>query len=91
MARKIQADQALEDHAPAGLGRRQKHQQAGSGAAVRHHVQNGAEAGRLLEPASCVAVEGVEEAADAVEEGAAARVQGHEVEGGERKDDAGVS
>ena len=45
----------------------------------------------MLEFAGGEAVEGVEEAGDRVEEGAAAGVQGHEVEGAEGEDDAEVA
>jgi len=45
----------------------------------------------LLEFAGGDAVDGVEEAGDGVEEGAAAGVQGHEVEGCYGEDDAEVA
>jgi hypothetical protein len=38
-----------------------------------------------------IAIEGVEEAGEGVEEGASSWVEGHVVEGGEGEDDAGVS
>ena len=91
MTRKVQTDQDLEDDAVRGLCAGEEDEQAGGRAAVGDHVEYGAEAGRLPEFAGCEAVERVEEAGDGVEEGAAPWVQGHEVEGGEGEDDAGVA
>ena len=91
VARQVERDEALEDDGPAREGGRQEHQQAGGGAAVRHHVEDGAEARRLLKVAGGVAVEGVEQAGHAVEERAGARVQRHVVERGEGEDDARVA
>lgn len=87
----IQTDQCLEDDGVGGFGAGEKDQEAGGGAAVGDHVEDGAELGGLAEFAGGEAVEGVEEAGDGVEEGAAAGVQGHEVEGGEGEDDARIS
>lgn len=91
MARKVQANQTLENHRVGGLGRGEEDEEAGGGAAVGNHVEHGAEARGLVEFARRPAVHGVEEAGDGVEEAAAAGVQGHEVEGGESEDDAGVA
>lgn len=91
VAGKVQADQALEDHRVGGFGGREEDEQARGGAAVGDHVQDGAETGRLLEFARGKAIESVEKAADGVEEAAAARVKGHEVQGAEGQDDAEVA
>ena len=91
VAREVQADEELEDGGVGGLGAGEEDEQAGGGAAVGDHVEHGAEAGRLAELARRPAVEGVEQAGDGVEEAAAAGVEGHEVEGGEGEDDAGVA
>lgn len=91
VARQVERDQALEQDGPAREGRRQEHEQAGRGAAVRHHVEHGAEAGRLLKVARRVAVEGVEQAGHAVEQGAGARVQRHVIQRGDGQDDARVA
>lgn len=77
---KVQADQELEDHREGGFRSGEEDQQAGGSAAIGDHVQNGAEAGGLLELARCHAIEGIEQAADGVQEAAAARVKRHEVE-----------
>lgn len=91
VAGEVERDQALEEDGPAGEGRRQEHKQTGGGAAVRHHVEHGAEARRLLKIAGRVAVEGVEEARHAVQQRAGARVQRHVVERGDGQDDARVA
>ncbi len=91
VARQVERDEALKEDGPAREGGRQEHQQAGGSAAVRHHVEYGAEARRLLKVAGGVAVQGVEQAGHAVEEGAGARVQRHVVERGEGEDDARVA
>ena len=80
VARKIERYQALEDDGPAGEGGREEDKQAGCRAAIGHHVEDGAEAGGLVEVAGGIAVEGIEEARDAVQERARSRVQGHVVE-----------
>ncbi len=91
VAGKVEGDEALEDNGPAGKRRREEDEQARGGAAVGDHVEDGAEAGGLLKEAGGVAVDGVEEARDAVEERASARVQGHVVEGRKSEDDARVA
>lgn len=83
MTGKIQTDQPLEDDAPTRERAGQEDKQAGCRAAVGHHVEDGAEAGGLMEVARRVAVERVEDAGDAVEEGAGAWVERHVVEGGD--------
>lgn len=88
MACEIQTNKTLEDDAPAGERGGEEDEQAGGRAAVCDHVEDGAEAGGLVVVARCDAVEGVEQAGDAVEEGAGAWVQGHVVEGGYGEDDA---
>lgn len=79
VAGKVETDEQLEDHAPSGLGRRQKDEETCRGAAVRHHIQHCAELCGLLELAGSVAVQGIEQTRDAVEQGAATRVQRHEI------------
>lgn len=91
VAGEVERNQALEHNRPSREGRGQKHQQARGGAAVRDHVQHGAEASRLVECSGSISVEGVEQARDAVEQGARARVQGHIVEGRNSKDDSAVA
>jgi tRNA G26 N,N-dimethylase Trm1 len=83
MAGEIQTDQALENHRVRGLRSGKEDQQASGRAAISDHVEDGAEASGLLELARGHAVQRIEEAADGVEEAAAARVEGHEVEGAE--------
>ena len=91
MAREIERDQALEDDGPAGEGGREEDEQAGGRAAIGHHVEDGAEAGRLVEVARGIAVEGIEEARDAVQERARSRVQGHVVERGHGEHDSRIT
>ena len=91
VARKIQADEALEQQRPSRPRGAEEDEEAGCRAAICDHVQHGAELGGLLKVARGDAVEGVEEAGDAVEDGAGAWVEGHVVEGGDGEDDAGVS
>lgn len=77
VAGEVERNQALEDDGPSRKGRRQENQQARGGAAVRDHVQDGAEASRLVKGSGSISIESVEQARDAVEQGARARVQGH--------------
>lgn len=91
VAGQVQADQALEEHAVRRLGRREEDEQARGGAAVRDHVEHGAEPRRLVEPARRDAIGGVQQAGDAVQEATAAGVERHEVEGGDGQDDAAVA
>lgn len=83
VAGEVQADQALEDHGVGGLRSGEEDQQASSRAAVSDHVQHSTKASGLLELARGHAIQRIEKAADGVEEAAAARVEGHEVEGAE--------
>ena len=83
VAGKVQADQTLEDHGVGGLCSGEEDQQASGRAAVSDHVQHGTKASGLLELARSHAIESIEKTADGVEEAAAARVEGHEVEGAE--------
>jgi hypothetical protein len=80
VACEVQADQDLEDHREGGFRGGEEDQQAGGCAAIGDHVQDCAEAGGLLEFARSHAIEGIEQAADGVQEAATARVQRHEVE-----------
>ncbi len=91
MAGQIQANQELKEQAPAWPSRAEEYKQAGCRAAISDHIQHGAKLGRLLEIARSDSVEGVEEAGDAVEDGARAGVEGHVVEGAYGEDDAGVA
>lgn len=91
MARQIQTNETLEDHGVSWFGRSEEDEQASGGAAIGHHVEDGAEAGALLKFAGGDAVDGVEEAGDAVEEAAAAGVEGHEVQAGKGEEDAGIA
>jgi hypothetical protein len=59
MAGKIQADQDLEDHREGGFRGGEEDQQAGGCAAIGDHVQDGAEAGGLLELARSHAIESI--------------------------------
>lgn len=45
----VQADQTLEDDSPSGPGGAEEDDQARGCAAICHHVQHGAEGGRLVE------------------------------------------
>lgn len=91
VAGEVERNQALEDDGPSGKSRRQKDEQARGGAAVGDHVQDGAEPGRLVKGPGGISVEGVEQARDAVEQGARARVQRHVVQGRNGEDDSAVS
>ena len=62
----VETDEALEEDGPARECGGEEDQKARCCAAVRHHVQDGAEARRLAEVSGSVAVEGVEEARDTV-------------------------
>lgn len=91
MTRQIQTDQSLKYDTPSRKRLRQEDKQAGSGTAVSDHIEYGAETGGLGEVTCGVAVDGVEEAGDAVEEAAGAGVEGHVVEGCYCEDDARVA
>jgi hypothetical protein len=60
MARQIQANQALENDTPSREGARKEDKQASRRAAIRHHIEDSAEFGRLLEVTGSEAVERVE-------------------------------
>lgn len=62
VACKVERDKALEHNGPAGKRRGQEHQHARRRATVRHHVEDGAEARRLLKEPRQVAVQRIEEA-----------------------------
>lgn len=91
VAGKVEGNETLEDNGPSGERGRQEDEQARGGAAVGNHVEDGAEAGRLLKDAGGLAIEGVEKARDAVEERARTGVQRHVVEGCKGEDDADVA
>lgn len=52
----IQGDKTLEEERPTGPGRRKEDEEASSGAAIRHHVQNSAELGGLFEVARSISI-----------------------------------
>lgn len=91
VAGEIKGNQALEDDGPSREGGGQEDNETGRGAAIRHHVEDGAEASRLFVDARDVAIEGVEETRDTVEERARARMEGHVVEGRDSEDDSRVA
>lgn len=91
VAGEVERDEALEEDGPARERRRQEDEQARRRAAVRHHVEDGAEARRLLKVARGVAVQRVEELRHGVEERAGAWVEGHVVERCDGEDDARVA
>jgi hypothetical protein len=66
VAGEVQRNQSLEDDSPAGERGREENEEAGSGASIRDHVKDSAESSRLLEDAGKVAIEGIEQAGDAV-------------------------
>jgi hypothetical protein len=70
----------LEDHAPARHGCREEDEQAGGGAAIRHHVQDGSKLGGLVEATGGIAIESVEEAGYAVQQSACTWVEGHVIQ-----------
>lgn len=81
VAREIQTNQSLEQDRPPRKRAREEDEQARGSAAIGDHVEDRAELGGLVEGTGGVAVEGVEEAGEGVEEGAGAWVEGHVVEG----------
>jgi hypothetical protein len=91
VARQVERDEALEHDAPARESLRQEDEQAGRGASVCDHVQYRTKFGALFEPARCVAVKGIEETGDAVEDRACTGVEGHVVKRCYGEDDAGVA
>ena len=91
VAAEVEGNQALEEDGPAGERGAEENQQARRGASVRHHVEDGAEPRRLLKVASCVTVDGVEQARYAVQERACPRVHGHVVERSNGQHDARVA
>lgn len=91
VAGEVEGDEPLEEDGPARPGGREENEEAGGRAAVRHHVQNSAELGRLFKIPRGISVQCVEEAGDAVERRAGARMKGHIVEGCKCKQDARVA
>ena len=91
VAGQIQTDEPLKYYAPPGKGAREENEQARRGAAVRHHVQHGAEFGLLVKVSRRHAVQRIEQAGYAVEERACARVERHVIEGGNGEHDARVA
>ena len=86
----VQRDQTLENDGPPGPGGAQEDQQARGGAAVRHHVQDRAESGRLVEIPRRISIQCIQQTRYAIKEGAGARVQRHVIEGCDGEDDAEV-
>ena len=91
MAREIQADQSLENHAIRRFRSGQEHQQTRRRAAVGHHIQHSAESRALPELPRREAVERIEQARDGVEEAASPWMQGHEVKGCDGKYDSSIA
>lgn len=79
VAGEVEGDKGLEENGPSREGRGEEDEQAGGGATVSDHVENGAESGRLLKGTGSVAIEGIEQARNTVEECACSRMEGHVV------------
>jgi len=69
VACEIETDQTLEYDGPPWPSGGEKDKEASCCAAVGYHVQDGAKCSGLVVVPRCVAVEGVEDAGNAVEEG----------------------
>lgn len=82
----VQANQTLEHDSPAGPGGAQENEQARGSAAVRDHIQDGAEGGRLVVVPSSIAIQCIQQTRHTIEDRAGARVKGHVVERGDGKD-----
>ncbi len=91
MAREIKRDKSLKHDRPARERGSEENKQTRRRAAIRHHIQNSAEAGGLAEIPRRIAVERVEETRHAVEDCAGSGVERHVVEGAEGEDDAHVA
>lgn len=91
MAREIQTNQTLEHDTPARERLSQEDEQTGGRAAVSNHIENRAKLCGLSKVACGVTINGIEEAGDAVEKAAGARMQWHIVEGRNGEDNAGVA
>lgn len=91
VTRQIQRDQSLENDAPSRERACQEDNQTRGCTAVRHHVEHSSELGGLFKFARSHAVEGIEEAGDAVRGGACAGVERHVVEGGDGEDDTTIT
>jgi len=91
MAGEVETDEELEDHAPARHSGRKEDKEAGGGAAICHHVQDSSELCGLVEGTGSVAIESIQKARDAVEEGACARMKGHVVERAQSEEDTSVA
>jgi len=87
----VQGNQTLEDNRPARPGGAQEDEQAGSGAAIRDHIQHGTECGRLTVVPGSIAIQRVQQTRHAVENGTGARVEGHVVEGRDGKNHSEIS
>lgn len=81
VAGKVQADKTLKDNAPSWECACQKYQQTRRRTTIGDHVQHGPKSRRLFKLPRCRAVQSVEEAGNAVKEGACTRVKRHVVEG----------
>jgi hypothetical protein len=75
----IQTNQSLEDDSPAGPGRAEEDQETRGCATVSHHVQHRAEGSRLVEVASCISVQRVQQTRHRVKERTGSGVEGHVV------------
>jgi hypothetical protein len=91
MARKVQADETLENDAPSWKRAGKEYEEARSCAAIDHHIEDCSELCELLELPCCDAVRSVEETGYSVEKGACSRMERHVVEGGFHEDDSSIS
>lgn len=87
----VKRDQALEDNGPPREGRGQEDQKARSCTPICDHVEDRAETRTLLVVSRSVAVEGVEEAGDAIEKGTRPWVQWHVVERRDGENDSNIA
>ena len=60
-------------------------------AAIRHHIEHRTKAGRLIQVASGIAIERIEQATDAVQQATCAWMEVHVVETGDSENDAAIS
>lgn len=91
VAGQVERDQDLEQHGIVGVGGTQMDEQTGGGAAIRDHVQDGAKLCRLVEAAGRIAIEGIEDTGQRVENSAVVGVVRHKVERSSSEHHARVS
>lgn len=75
----VETNQSLEDDGPTGPGGAEEYKETRSCAAVSDHVQHRTKGGGLIEVASCITVQPVQQTRYRVKEGAGSRVEGHVV------------